>query len=227
MSAATVLTPPPLPVAIPTGAVTPPPAGVLPQPPAKTGAPVMIASAELFRFSRADCRALVSLGILPEGDPVELLDGLLVKKMPKNRPHVIATRQVQDALGGVLPAGWSISVQDPVGLDESEPEPDVFVFRGRHRDYPTDHPTAADAPLVVEVADTSLSRDRTWKRSIYARNGIPTYWIVNLVDRTLEVYSAPVAGEYTQSVTLTAADRADVVFGGTIVGSVAVAELLP
>src|SRR5205085_348286 len=80
-----------------------------------------------------------------------------------------------------LPPGWIVRVQAPLALDdESAPEPDVAVVRGRHADYRSAHPTRA--ALIVEVAESSLTFDRVQKGSLYARAGIVDYWIVNLVD---------------------------------------------
>src|SRR5262249_6323739 len=90
------------------------------------------------------------------------------------------------------PPGWSVRIQNPVSLDdESAPEPDVAVVRGRHADYRSAHPTRA--ALIVEVAESSLRFDRVQKGSLYARAGIVDYWIVNLVDRVVEVYRDPAA----------------------------------
>jgi Uma2 family endonuclease len=84
--------------------------------------------------------------------------------------------------------------QGPLALDEeSEPEPDVAVVAGSFRDYVTGHPSRP--ALVVEVSESSLALDRDHKGSLYARAGLVDYWIVNLVDRTLEVYRDPVPDE--------------------------------
>jgi Uma2 family endonuclease len=83
----------------------------------------------------------------------------------------------------------------PLALDDtSEPEPDVAVVPGKARDYTFAHPTTA--ALVVEVADTSLALDRKTKQAVYARNGIPEYWVVNLQDHCLEVYRGPQGDQY-------------------------------
>lgn len=170
-------------------------------------------------------------GVWTPADRVELLDGLIVDKPMKNPPHSIATGLVQDALIGLVPAGWSMRGQEPITLDDSEPEPDVTLVRGRRRDYASRHPVPADIALVVEVSETSLSRDREWKKRVYARNGIPVYWIVNLVDRVVEVFTDPsgpvLTPDYATTRFLTPTDTIDVVVGGTVVGSVAVADLLP
>ena len=205
----------------------PPPPTALPRPTSPAGPPLVIALGELWRFSVADYHKMAEVGILSDDDRVELLDGVVVRKVSKNPPHVIAARLVRERLEAVLPAGWSVWTQDPITLDAGEPEPDAMVVRGGTLDYRLRHPRPAEVPLVVEVADASIGRDQGWKRSIYARNGVPTYWIVNLVDRTLEVYTAPAAGDYTRTQTLAAADRADLVLDGATVGSVAVGDFLP
>jgi len=87
--------------------------------------------------------------------------------------------------------GWDVRGQGPVALDdESEPEPDVAVVPGSFRDYAAGHPSRP--VLVVEVSESSLAFDRHHKGSVYARAGLADYWIVNLVDRVLEVYLDPV-----------------------------------
>jgi Uma2 family endonuclease len=95
-----------------------------------------------------------------------------------------------DALRAVLPPGWIVRIQDPIALDdESVPEPDVAVVRGRHVDYRDAHP--ARAALIIEVAESSLAFDRKQKGSLYARGGIEDYWIVNLEEHVVEVYRDP------------------------------------
>ena len=92
----------------------------------------------------------------------------------------------------ILPPGWIVRLQSPMALDdESEPEPDLVVVSGSLADYDRAHPDGA--ALVVEVAESSLAFDREHKASAYARAGIQDYWIVNLVDRVLEVHRDPVA----------------------------------
>jgi len=142
------------------------------------------------RWTRKEYRKLDELGILPEDEPVELIDGQLIVAEPKGRPHVTAVALTADALRRAFGAGWYVFQQDPIALDdESEPEPDVVVVPGGPRDYLADHP--ARPALIVEVAETSLLFDRHHKGSLYARAGLPDYWLVNLVDRRLEVYRRP------------------------------------
>jgi len=142
------------------------------------------------RWTRAEYARAIDACIFPEDEPLELLAGRLVVAEPKHRPHAVATGLVAEALRRAFVAGWYVQIQDPIALDAtSEPEPDVAVVRGAPRDYPREHP--AHPVLVVEVAESSLRLDRRLKGRLYARAGIAEYWIVNLMDRVLEVHRAP------------------------------------
>ncbi len=146
------------------------------------------------RWSRLEYDRLIETGFLGPGDKVELLGGQLCVSEPQNNPHATAISLGLEVIRQVLASGWHMRVQMPIALDdESEPEPDLAVVSGSPRDY-ADHPSRP--ALVVEVADSSLALDREHKGSLYARARLPEYWIVNLVDRVLEVYreSGPDAG---------------------------------
>ena len=109
---------------------------------------------------------------------------------PQGSYHAVGVGRTGDLLRAALPAGWLVRVQMPVALDdESEPEPDLAVVAGAWADYDAGHPFRP--ALVVEVAESSLLFDRAEKGSLYARAGIADYWILNLVDRVLEVYREP------------------------------------
>jgi Uma2 family endonuclease len=144
------------------------------------------------RWTRAEYDRLIRIGAFQPGEPVELLGGELVVSEPQSSAHYTAVGLVETALRSALGAGWLIRPQGPVALDdESEPEPDVALVRGGWRDYSDEHPTRP--ALVVEVAAPSLPIDRGYKGSLYARAGVRDYWILNLIDRALEVYREPVA----------------------------------
>jgi Uma2 family endonuclease len=129
-------------------------------------------------------------GLLREDDPIELVAGHLVVKEPQHAAHATACRLVARALERAFAGEWDVRSRLPLALDpESEPEPDVCVVAGGPRDYAIDHP--ARPALVVEVSASRLAFDREDKASLYARAGIPEYWIVNLLDRRLEVYRRP------------------------------------
>ena len=134
---------------------------------------------------------MIRTGILTSDDQVELLEGWLIPKMPKNPPHRIVTKLTRNALEKIIPDGYYVDSQEPITLPDSEPEPDVVIVRGTTRDYQESHPEAEDVMLVVEVSDSTLERDRGVKKRSYARAGIQCYWIINLVDDTCEVYTNP------------------------------------
>jgi Uma2 family endonuclease len=143
------------------------------------------------RWTRAEYDRLIEVGVFRPGDPVELLGGDLVVAEPQSSPHYTAIGLAEDALRQAFGEGWLVRTQGPIALDEqSEPEPDVAVARGSVRDYSREHPTRP--VLVVEVALSSLALDRDHKGSLYARAQLEDYWIVNLVDRVLEIYRAPI-----------------------------------
>jgi len=109
---------------------------------------------------------------------------------PQGSRHFAALRAAQEALRAAFGDGWEIRGQGPIALDEeSEPEPDLAVVPGTFRDYRAAHPSSPS--LVIEISETSLALDRTHKGSLYARAGLPDYWIVNLPERRLEVYRDP------------------------------------
>ena len=145
----------------------------------------------IWRFSVDQYHAIIRAGILTEDDPVELLEGWLVTKMPKNPKHRVVTHLMRQALENLGAPGWYVDTQEPLTTADSEPEPDVMIVRGETRRYLDRHPGPQDVSLVIEVADSSLRRDRTLKKRLYAAAGILVYWIVNLIDNQIEVYTDP------------------------------------
>ncbi len=143
------------------------------------------------RFTVDEYHRMIQSGILTEDDRVELLEGWIVPKMPHNPPHDSVLDQVQEALLKALPQGWRVRVQSAITTADSEPEPDIVVAPGPASRYRTRHPGPADIVLLVEVADSTLANDRGMKAQLYARAGIVVYWIVNLVDAQVEVYTDP------------------------------------
>jgi Uma2 family endonuclease len=145
---------------------------------------------ELKRWTRREYDALIERGILAPEDRVELIDGLLVVAEPQSAYHYTAIGLVVRALTRAFGEGWTVRSQGPLALDEtSEPEPDVAVVRGDLLDYASAHPS--DPVLVVEVALSSVALDRRYKSSLYARAGRREYWVLDLVNRTLEVRREP------------------------------------
>jgi Uma2 family endonuclease len=186
-------------------------------------------SPELYRFCLAQYEQMGRLGILTEDDRVELVEGVLYRKPMKNGPHSISARESAAVLSRLIPAGaYFVTREDPVRIPgrAGMPEPDVSVVRGRSRDY-TEQPEGGDVPLVVEVAEKSLAFDRTEKLFTYAAGGISVYWIVNLVDRQVEVYSNPGPDGYRFRQIYASGQVIDVVIDGVTLGQVAVVDLLP
>jgi Uma2 family endonuclease len=199
---------------------------IAPNPPAE-----FVPASDIWRITVERYHQMVESGTITKNDRVELLDGILVPKMTISPAHAIGVDLVVDAIKAILPAGWCARSEKPFSLDDSEPEPDCMVARGSLRDYAARHPGATDVPLVIEVADSSLRRDREWKKHLYARNGIAVYWIVNLDDRVVEVFTDPSgpapAPDYAAATTYGPADSVPVVLAGKVIGTVAVAAILP
>jgi Uma2 family endonuclease len=186
--------------------------------------------ASIAKFSVGRYQRMIETGILTAEDKVELLENYVVLKMAKNPPHDGTIDLVKAALAN-LPAGWMLRVQQTVVLTDSQPEPDFSVVRGGPRSFVARHPTATDTGLVIEVADSSLLRDQRDKTRIYARAGIPVYWIINLVDRRVEVYTLPsgptAVPAYGAFQTYQPGDDVPLVLDGATVGNVPATDLLP
>jgi len=142
------------------------------------------------RWRRTEYEQLIEAGFFRPGDPIELVGGQLIVAEPQGSRHFATIRAVEEALRAAFGPGWEVRAQGPLALDdESQPEPDVAVVRGKFRDYVHGHPSRP--VLIVEVSESSLALDREHKGSLYARAHLADYWIVNLVDGVLEVYREP------------------------------------
>ncbi len=213
-----VAAPPVTPPVVPTAAVPPP--------------PLFLASGpQLYTITVKQYEQMAAAGILSENDRVELLNGLLVTKMTIKPPHATALGLLLDAFKLSLPAGWRVRVQDPIELDVSEPEPDAAVVRGDARTFAVRHPRPTELGLLVEVADSSLGYDRGDKLRAYAANGVTEYWIVNLIDRRVEVYSQPsgptAVPSFGSLTTYAPGQAVPITLDGTAVAAIAVVDVLP
>jgi hypothetical protein len=174
---------------------------------------------------------MVQTGVLTENDPVELIDGWIVPKMPHNPPHDSAVELCEERLRPLIPAGWRVRIQSAITTPDSEPEPDLVVVAGTARSHSSRHPEPREIALVIEVADSSLSFDRGGKSAAYARSGIVCYWIINLVNRQLEVYTDPSgpapSPSYRQRTDYGANTSVPLVIGGQQVALIPVSDLLP
>jgi Uma2 family endonuclease len=184
-----------------------------------------------FRVSVARFHELLKGGILAPEDRVELIEGEMLTKMSHNGPHAISVGVVDDTVSDALPPGWHVRAQLPITLARSEPEPDAAVVRGKRRDYNPDHPLPRHFGIVIEVSDSSLWYDRTVKGRLYAEAGIPEYWVVNIEERVVEVYTSPnpaaTPAEYATRTDYAVGQSVPLALDGQQVGQLAVADLLP
>jgi Uma2 family endonuclease len=144
----------------------------------------------LRRFTVQEYHRMGEAGILTDADRVELLESWVAEKMIHRPTHGAVIELTEAALRRLLLSGWRVRVQSAITTEESEPEPDLVLVSGPLRQHLERHPRPPEIGLVVEVAETSLGRERA-KVRLYARAGIAAYWIVNLVDSQVEMYSQP------------------------------------
>jgi Uma2 family endonuclease len=174
---------------------------------------------------------MVELGILPDDERMELLEGWMFPIMGQIPPHDTSVGLWSDIVGEILPTGWYIRIQSSTRLKDSVPLPDGLVARGKRRDHSTRHPLPKDTGLATEVSDTTLERDRGLKQRIYARARIPVYWIINLRERQVEVYTDPTGPRkkptYRHRKDYPEGDTVPLVLDGVEVGRIAVSDLMP
>jgi Uma2 family endonuclease len=183
------------------------------------------------RFTVEQYHTFIQAGVFHPEERLELLEGWIVRKVSHTPLHDATVDQVQEAIRARLSNDWRIRDESAITTADSEPEPDVVVARGRASRYAENHPGGVDIALVVEVADSSLHRDRVEKGPIYARAGIPEYWIVNLPERMVEVYSQPVGAgieaKYAEPRRFTLNDCIPVIIGAQSLRPIPVKEILP
>jgi Uma2 family endonuclease len=159
------------------------------------------------RWTVDEYHQLIERGVILEGAPIELLDGLLIYKdrgeggrpMTYGPRNATCVRRLATLNDRIAPHGYHMRNQLPLTIaPDHEPEPDGAMIRGSYELYEARHPTPHECALVIEAADSSLDRDRRFKQAVYSRAGIPSYWIINLRNNTVEVYEQPdmERGEY-------------------------------
>jgi len=182
------------------------------------------------RFTVAEYHHLIETGVFASDERYELIDGWVVPKTRRNPPHEVCLNIVPDVFRPILPRGWHPRIQSAITTDDSEPELDIAVVRGPARRYLRRHPGPADIAVLIEIADSSLDLDRDVKGPMYARAGIAIYWIINLVDNQVEVYTDPNGSrrpKYHRRRVFDIDSRVPLVIGGKEVERIAVRELLP
>jgi Uma2 family endonuclease len=151
------------------------------------------------RWTREQCAALEASGLF-EKERLELVEGELISKMGKNRPHVNALALMYRRLMKIFGESFVIS-EAPIDVSPednptNEPEPDLIVLNREFTSFRSGNPQPRDLSLVVEIADSTLTFDLTTKASLYARAGIIEYWVLDVDRRRLIAHRNPVAGKY-------------------------------
>lgn len=184
------------------------------------------------RFSLDEYHYLIETGFLGENDRVELLNGWIVAKMGINPPHASAVSRLSRRLERLFGDAWVVRQQSSISIpsSDSEPEPDIVVVPGPEGAYDARHPYPDDIALLIGVADSSLKEDRGEKLRTYAAANVKVYWILNLQQRRLEVYSKPRGGRkptYLSEVVCGSNDSVPVFLAGKLLGKIEVQDVLP
>jgi Uma2 family endonuclease len=136
-------------------------------------------------------------GIFSPDARLELLEGVIYQMSPIGSPHAACVKFLSALLNRLFNGKHIVGTQDPIRLDDfSEPQPDITLLRWRDDFYRHAHPTPADVLLVIEVADSTVESDRSYKMPLYAKAGIKEAWLVNLPDERIELYAEPADGAY-------------------------------
>jgi Uma2 family endonuclease len=154
------------------------------------------------RFTREEVDRLAETGVF-DGQRYELIDGDLIDKMGQNPPHAFAIQLLLKCLAGLFEVDL-VRVQHPMEAapgdrERSLPEPDVALLRERNIEHRSRHPRGDEMLLVIEVSDTTTAFDRSRKAKLYARAGVPEYWVLDLNGRMLVVHREPDGTQYRQT----------------------------
>ena len=162
-------------------------------------------------------------------DRVELIRGLIVERPVVNPPHAIAISQVTVLFYKLLGFDRAIRSQLPITLADSEPLPDLVLAAGLLVDYGTRHPKPREIQIVIEIADTTIYEDRSSQLQIYAESMLPEYWIVNIPEHHIEVYTQPArkSANYRRRKDYSVEDAVPIRIDGVVLGSFLVRDILP
>lgn len=177
-------------------------------------------------FTVKEYDSLIRTGFFNENDSLELLNGVIIEKMPKGTKHSSATDRAARVFYRLLENKVVVRNQNPIWLDDvSEPEPDIVLAALDENDYEERHPASNDIFLILEVSDTTLSFDRNAKSLAYARAGIEQYLLLNINDKTLEDYREPSVDGFQSKQTLRAGQTFSLVAFPEV--SLSVTDFLP
>jgi Uma2 family endonuclease len=200
---------------------------VLEQPPAETiSSPVE----RPYLFSVDDFYRMVDLDFFPDDVRVGLWEGQVYEEMGKKHPHSLSWAKLNSALGQILPRGWSLWAECSIAISLNKaPMPDMLILRGDLDDFEDRRPVAADVSLLVELADSSLKIDTGAKLVAYAQAGISVYWVINLREKVIYVYSDPIPteGRYATSTAIGRDGMVPLILDGVQVALIAASDLLP
>lgn len=189
-----------------------------------------VAPALVARFTIEQYHHMIDAGVFANDERFELLDGWVVHKMTRNPPHDYALIQLQGSLLEILGRNWTIRQQSGVTIGQSEPEPDFCITLGPSVRYRDHHPGIEEIRIVVEVSDSSLRLDRGPKLRVYADAGIPTYWIVNIPQKQIEVYTDPTGPDpeptYRNRRDYRSGEKVPIVLDGQPIGELAVSDII-
>jgi Uma2 family endonuclease len=174
---------------------------------------------------------LVESGVFGDKSPIYLWKGRLVEPMTKGESHEFALSELTRVLVQLAGVGWHVRPGSPVRVrDDSKPEPDFVVLRGQNRDFRKRKPTLRDVAMLVEISDSSLAHDSGEKRDVYASASIPVYWVVNIPNQRIDVYTRPTGPieqpRFESCQSFGPDDEVPVVLDGREVGRVAVKDVL-
>jgi len=193
----------------------------------------------MYRFNVDQYLQMIDAGILPEDGSYELLNGVILKKdngtlgdddMGHKPPHALVVTLLSVLIARINGPNRHLRIQLPVVLSNGDaPEPDGSIVRGTPRDYSDRLPTAGDTFCVIEVAHSSLERDKGEKMPAYAAAGIPQYVLINLRNNSIELHSRPdkLTGEYESKEIHELGDFISINLGDGETLDLPAAELLP
>jgi Uma2 family endonuclease len=183
-----------------------------------------------YLFSTEEFYRLLETEFFPDDARVGLWEGRIYKKMSKTQAHAVTGDKIHRRLDRALPAGWYVGGENPVTVSENKaPLPDLVVLRGEPDDYIDRRPGTADVGLVVELSFRSLKVDTGTKLAAYASAGFSAYWVINLLDRVIHVYSEPVPaeGRFASMTTVKPGETVPLALDGVQVAMIAASDLLP
>lgn len=175
-------------------------------------------------FTVEEYELMLEAGVFQEDEHVELISGEIVDIPPIGPGHGFGVSNLIMLLAPKIGKFAILWVQSPVRISRDDrPEPDITLLRPRSDLSPKSPPLAADVLLVIEISDSSVAYDRKVKRHLYAGAGIPEYWIVNLQEQIIEIYSNPSEGEYRQATQAKGGETLDLPVG---LGGIQVSDIL-